>query len=329
MNIWKLSAGTAAVAGLKTGKLEAPPTTAYIMLGEKCRNNCRFCAQSRESKAKDNLLSRVTWPDFSAAEAVAAVAGCFAEGSLRRACLQVVDSGDSYAATLVALAKLKAKSGVPVCVSCRLETVEEAKLLIAAGADRVSLALDAATPELFAAAKGGDWSAKRRLLGECAKALPGRVSTHLIVGLGETEAEMVQIIAALLAEGVSAGLFAFTPVRGTAWGDRPAPPLGQYRRVQVAHYLLKKNFSQDVIKFAGGRIQEFAVPDLTAALDGGKAFETSGCPDCNRPYYNERPGGVMYNYPRPLSEQEFHAALADCGLKGGTSWNGGLLTAVY
>ena len=30
---------------------------------------------------------------------------------------------------------------------------------------------------------------------------------------------------------------------------------------------------------------------------------TSGCPHCNRPYYNEDPRGVLYNFPfRPNSE---------------------------
>jgi len=41
----------------------------------------------------------------------------------------------------------------------------------------------------------------------------------------------------------------------------------------------------------------------------GEAFQTSGCPGCNRPYYNERPGGFIYNYPRPLSAAETAAAL--------------------
>lgn len=34
------------------------------------------------------------------------------------------------------------------------------------------------------------------------------------------------------------------------------------------------------------------------------AFQTYGCPDCNRPLYNERPGQIPYNYPRPLKEDE-------------------------
>ena len=27
------------------------------------------------------------------------------------------------------------------------------------------------------------------------------------------------------------------------------------------------------------------------------AFMTHGCPGCNRPYYNERPGDEPYNFP--------------------------------
>jgi biotin synthase len=43
----------------------------------------------------------------------------------------------------------------------------------------------------------------------------------------------------------------------------------------------------------------------------GEPFQTSGCPDCNRPYYNERPGGVMYNYPRPLVAAEALRAIEE------------------
>jgi len=36
----------------------------------------------------------------------------------------------------------------------------------------------------------------------------------------------------------------------------------------------------------------------------GYPFITSGCPGCNRPYYNESPRGPLYNYPRqPLPEE--------------------------
>jgi biotin synthase-related radical SAM superfamily protein len=53
---------------------------------------------------------------------------------------------------------------------------------------------------------------------------------------------------------------------------------------------------------------------LKEILSSGAAFQTSGCKDCNRPYYNERPSGPLYNYPRPLSQEEIAEAIAATGL---------------
>jgi biotin synthase-related radical SAM superfamily protein len=53
---------------------------------------------------------------------------------------------------------------------------------------------------------------------------------------------------------------------------------------------------------------------LEALLPGtGEPFQTSGCPDCNRPFYNEQPGGPLYNYPRPLTAGEVARAIQDMG----------------
>ena len=43
---------------------------------------------------------------------------------------------------------------------------------------------------------------------------------------------------------------------------------------------------------------------LQEVIETGEPFVTSGCPGCNRPYYNEKPGGPIYNYPRqPLPDE--------------------------
>lgn len=316
MTFWKLSAGTAFVIGKKTVKSDALPTTGYIMLGEKCRNNCRFCAQARESSAKDNLLSRVTWPSMPAVEASAGVAAAYAAGRIKRACLQVVNSGDSCESAAKAIRDLHSGSQVPVCVSSHLDTPEQAGRLLAAGADRICIALDGATPAVFRVAKDGEWLKKWELLLQCASRFPGRVTTHLIVGLGETEAEMVDRIAACIEHDITVGLFAFTPVKGTAWEGQSAPSIGRYRRVQIAHYLLKLGHGREVIRCDHGRITGFTLPAVTSLLADGKAFETTGCPDCNRPYYNERPGGLMYNYPRALTPGEVKVAIRECEVIG-------------
>ena len=110
------------------------------------------------------------------------------------------------------------------------------------------------------------------------------------------------------------GLFAFTPVRGTTWENHLPPAIAHYRRIQIAYWLLKGGYKPDVIGYYNGSISKFKVPEgeLLGILADGQAFQTSGCDDCNRPYYNERPGGLIYNYPRKLTSLEVTQAIAEC-----------------
>lgn len=317
MSIWKISAGTASVLGKRQAKSDAQPTTAYIMLGEKCQNDCRFCAQARESAARSRFLSRITWPECPSEEVTAGIAASFDQGKFKRVCLQVVTSSTSGELALDAVHDLHAASSVPLCVASDIVTIEQAKKLFAAGSERLCIALDAATPAVYRLTKsGGSWEQKWQQLVDYAREFPGRITTHLIVGLGETEQELVATIAACLSRKITVGLFAFTPIKGTAWADRSAPDIGCYRRIQIAHYFLQQGYSGEKIVFDKGRITDFLCQNLEQLLADGKAFETSGCLDCNRPYYNERPSGTMFNYPRPLTSRECQLALAESGVVG-------------
>jgi biotin synthase len=53
---------------------------------------------------------------------------------------------------------------------------------------------------------------------------------------------------------------------------------------------------------------------LREALSSGVAFQVTGCKGCNRPFYNERPRGPMYNYPRRLTEEEVLRAIEETNL---------------
>ena len=53
---------------------------------------------------------------------------------------------------------------------------------------------------------------------------------------------------------------------------------------------------------------------LKQILSTGTAFQTTGCVGCNRPFYNERPKGPMYNYPRNLSNDEVTTILEELKL---------------
>jgi lipoyl synthase len=70
--------------------------------------------------------------------------------------------------------------------------------------------------------------------------------------------------------------------------------------------MLKKMVRSDDMEFDENGLTNYGVNEQTldCAVRTGRPFLTSGCPDCNRPYYNERPGGTIYNYPKKLTENE-------------------------
>ena len=307
----RLSLGTAARLGLIRLRAEDLPTTAYLLHGEGCRLNCAFCAQARDAGQQAGRLGRVTWPSFSQKEVMQRLEQA-SPGELQRLCLQAVYQPGGGEAVADLTRRLSKAQPLPLSLSVPLFSVEEAAGFFRAGAERLSLALDAVTGKLYARYKGGRLQARLSLLKSCARRWPGRMSTHLICGLGETEEEVAELLELLLQEGITVGLFAFTPLKGTALERRPAPDPVSYRRLQALYYLMRRgHISLGDLRFRGGRLSSFGIEPgtLSKLLQGGEAFQTSGCPGCNRPYYNEKPGGFIYNYPRRLAPSEVAAAL--------------------
>ena len=113
-------------------------------------------------------------------------------------------------------------------------------------------------------------------------------------------------------------LFAFTPIRGTALEKKAPPTIESYRRIQLARYLIVKGLARaDDMCFNGeGKIEGFGVPKetLEEAVNSGDPFLTSGCRDCNRPFYNEKPSGPIYNYPRKTRREEIEEIKKDLKL---------------
>lgn len=86
--------------------------------------------------------------------------------------------------------------------------------------------------------------------------------------------------------------------------NHPSPLLGQYRRIQLARWIINKGSgSIDQMKFdAKGKLIDFGT-DIEPLIQMREPFMTSGCPGsdgkvaCNRPYGNERPSGPIRNFP--------------------------------
>jgi biotin synthase len=309
-----VSIGTADILGLVEVPVADAPTTAYLMLGGRCLMNCAFCAQARESQASALYLSRVTWPEFDLDVVVERLALAAARGDVRRACLQVTVTAQAFELALDILGAVRRVSSIPFDVAILPRDLGQVRRLLAGGADHIGFGLDAACERVFRAVKrdnqsGQAWHRSLALIEQTARSFPGQAAVHLIVGLGETEREMVERIQWAYDLGLTVGLFAFTPVRGTRLAALAQPPLSMYRRMQAARWLIV----HDAVRLGGMSFDSMGrLVDLGAVLpEIGEPFQTSGCPDCNRPYYNERPGGVIYNYPRPLSPSEAARAMTE------------------
>jgi biotin synthase len=103
-------------------------------------------------------------------------------------------------------------------------------------------------------------------------------------------------------------MFCFFPEKGSLMDHLPATPRHQWRRVQLARYLIDY-YGVRVEQMAfdeEGRVVGFGLPEaeLDAVVDAGIAFRTSGCPGkfrddvsaCDRPYGDSPPSDIA-SYP--------------------------------
>ncbi len=309
--------------GIWRYKLAAAPTTAYLMTYHdgRCTANCQFCPQARESKADIERLSRVPWPRCSLDGVLAALSEH--QDGLKRVCVQAVNYPGVVDDLCEIVAAVRKVCDLPISVSCQPLDGGDIRRLADAGIDRLGIPLDAVTPKIFDRVKGRSaggpyrWQNHIRALKKASSILDHKVSTHLIVGLGESEREMIETIQFLHDCGITVGLFAFTPIPGTPLAGRDQPGLSSYRRIQLARYLIVQGLaSSSEMHFEDGRIVDFGMKRniLSRIIDSGEPFQTSGCPDCNRPFYNESPRGPIYNYPRKLSHMETDAIRKQLGL---------------
>ena len=309
----RVSVGTAIVLGLIEGKLDAPSATAYLMTYRegRCLSNCSFCAQAQKSKSNTQLLSRITWPVYPTTDVIDALSVCVEQKKIKRVCIQALTYPEVFSHLQALTKEIKRRTSLEVSLCCQPQSRETIEQLKAAGADRLGIAIDGATPEIFSKVKGRGYSWENQfLLFADALSVFGRekISTHLIVGLGETEREAAETIQLCVDLGVLPALFAFTPVRGTALEKSTSPKISTYRRVQLARHLIVQretraaNFSYN----AEGKIIGFGLENsrLESIISVGLPFQTSGCLGCNRPYYNESPRGPIYNYPKAPNKAE-------------------------
>jgi biotin synthase len=252
----------------------------------------------------------VEWPAVPTDEVLARLRRYREE--VRRVCLSMVTHRQAYADTLVLVRRLATEAGgPPLSVLVAPPVVNEARLqeLQAAGVERMGIGLDAASERLFQRRRPGlSWlhywqtiEAAREVFG------PDRVNCHLVVGLGETDAELIETCFRLRAMQVSPYLFSFYPEPGSPMARTRRPSLVRWRRLQLVTCLLERyDLPPEQIGFDDrGRLArlEVAPAQLRSALADGQPFLTHGCPDadgglaCTRPFGSYRPGEPFRDYP--------------------------------
>lgn len=287
-----------------------------------CAARCAYCGLQRARQVNEPLSKhsfiRVGWPVVSIDEIVDGMdnESC---SHVERVCVSMVTSGRAKGDTLEVVKKIRKKTdAISGLISPTVIDREWLVQLKEAGADKIGVAVDAATPELFDKFRGKGvkgphkWEKYWRTVQESVEVFGiYEVGVHLIVGLGETEKEIVETIQKAHDMGALTHLFSFFPENGSLMQDYPQPPVGQYRRVQLARYLINKgliNFNKITFD-SEGRVTGFNIDSgvLDRVIESGVPFMTSGCAGktlenaCNRPFSNSTPYqayvGEMRNYP--------------------------------
>ena len=138
----RVSVGSAIVLGLLEGKLDAEPTTIYLMTHKtgKCLANCGFCPQARTSRSNAELLSRVSWPAFPTKMILRSIETAAVNGKIRRVCIQAFNYPDVFKHLVSLVTAIKQHATIPISVSCQPLNGGNTRRLAEAGVDRIGIA---------------------------------------------------------------------------------------------------------------------------------------------------------------------------------------------
>ncbi len=303
----RVSVGTLHVIGLrKIRNFNVKMSVAYLLtyVNSRCTQNCLFCAHARESKADLDRVARAYYPAYDFEIVFKHLKKAVEDGKIKRICLQTINHPKVFREIYDLLNELS-KLNVPITVSRHPASYDELRELKKYNVDRIVIPLDAASERVFDAIKGKSvgnsytweehWNGLKRAVEVFGK---WNVGTHIIIGLGETEEEAVNTMFKLNKMGVEIGLFAYVKIPGTKL-QLDKPDINSYRRIQLAHYLIKNGYDLSAFEFKNGRIVRYNIDKkiLEEIILSGKPFLATGCPNCNRPYSTESPSGPLYNYP--------------------------------
>ena len=341
----QMSTAAAITLGLVEGQMHGCSCTRCLNLlltyPEGCRANCAYCGLARHRESERNYADRnfirVDWPAVSMDEIVDRIAADVKGTPFHRMCISMITHPNSDEDTVTVLKKWTDRidpDAIPISILSNPTTMTRADVqrLRDMGSDIFTVALDAATPELFDRTRGKGvqsphtWKKYWDTLLEARDIFgPQKFGAHIIVGMGETEYEVMKVVQELVDLGGHSHMFCFFPEKGSLMDHLPATPRDQWRRVQLARYLIDYcGVRIDQMKFdEQGRISDFGMPasELSVIIDAGIAFRTSGCPGkfaedisaCDRPYGDSPPSNIA-SYPFALKDVDIRKVRSQLGM---------------
>lgn len=328
----QMSTAAAITLGLIPGRMYRTACTHCLNLlvtySEGCRANCAYCGLARHREEArdyaDRNFIRVDWPAARYDDVIGRVRAGAGKGQFQRMCISMITHPNSDADTFALLKKwVAALPHIPVSILSNPTTMEKADLieLKRLGAEIFTVALDAVTPAIFERTRGKTvdsphrWEKYWQAIEWAAEVFgPERFGAHLICGMGETERELLEVCQRIKDLGGHNHLFAFFPEQGSLMEDWPAADRGQWRRAQLARFIIDYAGGriEHMVFDAQGRLADFGLPgsELNALIQSGKPFQTSGCPGkendvsaCNRPYGDSTPSDIL-SFPFALNEKD-------------------------
>lgn len=326
----RMSLAAAITLGLRTGTFYRDARLHCLNLlltyPDGCYANCSYCGLRRareDAGAQQQSFIRVEWPAYHIDEIIQRAGA--SRDRLERVCVSMIMHPQAFDDTVHLIERLCRDVGLPVSVLANPTSMAAGMMedLKTAGADMLSVAVDAVAPDLFDEHRGTGvegphkWDNYWESLSEAALVFGrDKFGCHLIAGLGETEKQMVKAIHQVRVMGGRTHLFAFYPEAGSLLAAHAPCPASKFRRVQLARFLIDYDLAvADKMEFdEHGRLTGYGLigGTIDELVNSGKPFMTSGCPGsskacaCNRPFGDGPPSDIR-SYPFELAANDIRS----------------------
>lgn len=304
---------------------DARPYCINLLLSypEDCKASCAYCGLARTRPQGEDSFIRVDWPILETKEIVQRIARY--RENIRRVCISTVFHPNAVEDTASIAREIINSANAPlsVLITPGIFGRGEMERLKSLGVDTLGIGLDAASKRVFRRTRAGgvdgplSWEVYLTALSEASEIFgPGRVSCHIIVGIGETDRELSEIFFHIKSLKAMIHLFSFYPEPHSLMARSRRPSLKRFRRMQLLSYLVEKDIiTPKALEFgAKGNLKQICRDrplglSVTEAINGGRPFLTGGCTGsegdiaCNRPFGSYRPGEPFRDFPfQPTSE---------------------------